>query len=226
MVRAVKQAAWHPWRDACFWRKAAAHVAAIPPGQLASRDLAQVCLAFRRIDYSSNVLADYCKTYVGERLQHLNMFELAAVLLYFATEYAGTPGSQDFVRKVADEACIEWRQRENVPWSAWRMLVCSAALAGVAHQQLFVTASPHLVQSVKLMSGRDAVDVCNAYATFRFKHHGLFTEVARFLPNMGLNDREVAQLQAAFQRLEFDAPLLKRIQELRSYAAQAKASWE
>merc|ERR1719223_1351802 len=48
LVRAVRRAAAHPWRDARFWRNAADHIAAAQPAEVTGRDLAQGCLAFRR----------------------------------------------------------------------------------------------------------------------------------------------------------------------------------
>ena len=32
------------------------------------------------------------------------------------------PGAEEFVQSMADEAVSSWRQREAVPWSAWKML--------------------------------------------------------------------------------------------------------
>ncbi|CAK0825670.1 unnamed protein product [Prorocentrum cordatum] len=180
LLRAVRRAAAHPWRDARFWRAAAAGVAAVPLGQMAGRDLAQACMAFRRVEFTSPVLTAYCERYVSERRQLLNTIELAAVLLYAAAAHdGGGAGTAEFVRLLADEACSEARLSENVPWSAWRMLVSGAARAGVAHQRLFAAASPHLARGAPQMSGRDAVDVCAAYAAFRFKHHGLLAELVR-----------------------------------------------
>jgi len=216
-VRAVQRAAVHPWRDARFWRQAAATVAETRPADVSGRDLAQTCLAFKRIEFASPILAKYCEKYMDERRQALNTFEIAAVLAYFVAASTGKPDAQDFVRALADEACIEWRLKETVPWVAWRMLVTASANAGVAHQLLFTTASPHLCKSVQFMTGRDAVDVCDAYATLGFKHHALLDEIAKFLPSMGLSDSEVRMLQQFFDRLDVDAPLLHRIRELHSY---------
>merc|ERR1712129_257444 len=186
---------------------AGSRVAASAPLDLAGRDLAQLCLSFRRIEFASPELSRYCELYMDERRQALNTFELAAVLSYFAVACADAATCEDFTRKVADEVCSEWRQqKEVVPWSAWRMLVSSAASARVDHRQLFEVASPHLARSARLMNGRDAMDICSAYAAFRFKHEGLLTEVARFLPSMGLSNAEVWALESAFARLEFDAP--------------------
>eukprot|EP00933_Yihiella_yeosuensis_P031792 TRINITY_DN25411_c1_g1_i1.p1 TRINITY_DN25411_c1_g1~~TRINITY_DN25411_c1_g1_i1.p1 ORF type:complete len:263 (+),score=43.13 TRINITY_DN25411_c1_g1_i1:88-876(+) len=215
LVRAVRRAALHPWKDARFWRQAASHVSSASPDKLSGRDLAQVCMAFSRIEFPSPILSRYIQKYVEERRQALNTFELAAVLMYFSSASAGSVGSEDFVRLLADEAVNEWRQRETIPWSAWRMLVTGAAQAGVNHKQLFTVAAPHLAKNAKFMNGRDAVDVCSAFAEFRFRHNALLSELARFLPSMGLADREVMALQAAFDRLEFDAPLLLRLRELR-----------
>jgi len=217
LARAARRAAWHPWRDAYFWRSMAQRTAAVAPRELAGRDLAQLCLSFRRIEFSSPELTSYCEKYLDERRQSLNTFELAAVLSYCAVAHTDTAASEDFTKKVADEVCSELRQqKEAVPWSAWRMLVSAAASARVPHQKLFEVASPHLARNARLMNGRDAVDICSAYALFRFKHHGLLTEVARFLPSMGLSDAEVWALQTAFTRLEFDAPLLERIRAVQS----------
>lgn len=217
LARAARRAAWHPWRDAHFWRTVANHTAATMPSEMAGRDLSQLCLAFRRIEFASPELVSYCERYLEERRQALNTFELAGVLSYFAAACPDEASCEHFAQKVADEVCSEWRQqKELVPWTAWRMLVSSTADAGVEHQKLFEVASPHLARSARLMNGRDAVDVCEAYAAFRFKHHGLLTEVGRFLPSMGLSDAEVWALQAAFARLEFDAPLLQRMHELHS----------
>ena len=47
---------------------------------------------------------------------------LAAVLSYFSTAGGGMPGSEDFVRLLVDEALLPWRQKEAVPWAAWKML--------------------------------------------------------------------------------------------------------
>ncbi|CAE7235206.1 ACER3 [Symbiodinium sp. CCMP2592] len=88
--------------------------------------------------------------------------------------------------------------------------------AGIDHQRLFGVAAPHLARNVKFMSGKDVVDVCGAFAEFRFKHHALLGEVSRFLPAMGLSGPEAAALQASFQRLEFEAPWLLRLRELRN----------
>ena len=33
-----------------------------------------------------------------------------------------TAGAEDFVRQIVDEAVAPWRQRETVPWSAWKKL--------------------------------------------------------------------------------------------------------
>mmetsp|Transcript_49780 Transcript_49780/g.81848 ORF Transcript_49780/g.81848 Transcript_49780/m.81848 type:complete len:98 (+) Transcript_49780:3-296(+) len=95
------------------------------------------------------------------------------------------------------------------------MLVTASAEAGVDHQLLFTTAAPHLARNVKYMNGRDAVDVCGAFAEFRFKHNALLAELARFLPAMGLSDAEVAAMQGSFQRLDFEAPMLRRLQQLK-----------
>lgn len=219
LTRAVRRAAWHPWRDAQFWRSAATQVAQVPPSHVAGRDLAQMCLAFRRIQFASPVLAQYCERYFDERRQALNTFELAAVLLYFAAARIA-PESEKFAHELADEVCNDWRHREVVPWTAWRMLVTSLADMDVSHQKLFEAASPQLAQSARLMNGRDAVAICEAYAAFRFKHHGLLSEVAKFLPSMGLRDGEVWALHTAFAELEFDAPLLHRIRELRGLGGQ------
>mmetsp|Transcript_126787 Transcript_126787/g.370623 ORF Transcript_126787/g.370623 Transcript_126787/m.370623 type:complete len:259 (+) Transcript_126787:52-828(+) len=214
MVRVLQRAAWQPWRDAFFWRQAASKVASTQPVELSGRQLAQICSAFQRIDFASHELAQYCRRYLSERQQTLNTFELAAVVMYFSAVNRDAPDLQEFVRQIADEVCIEWRQREAVPWIAWKMLVSSAAVARVGHQHLFASASPHLSRSVRFMSGRDAVDVCSAYAMFRFKHHGLLQEVHRFLPSMGLSHRDICELRAAYDRLGFDVPLLGEIHEL------------
>lgn len=224
-VRRIQRAAWHPWRDARFWRQAAAQVAAVPAGQLSGRDLAQVCLAFRRIEFSSLELCACCEREVEERRQRFNIFELAAVALYAASAQGSASTAHDLVVRIADEACLEWRQRELVPWSAWRMLVSGAAGTGAAHQELFKVAAPHLSKSVPQMSSRDAVDICAAYAAFRFKHHALLSELSRFLPSMGLTDREVSALQGSFERLDFESLPLQRLKELRSFGAGAGTPW-
>lgn len=222
LVRAVRRAAWHPWRDAQFWRRAAGRVAASTPAELASRDLAQICLAFRRIDFASPTLANYCERYMEERRQAPNTFELAAIAAYFAAACSGSSGTREFVQMLADEVCAEWRQREAVPWSAWKMLVAAAADTGTEHRKLFETASMHLARNAQFMHGRDAAEVCAAYAAFGFKHNGLLGALARFLPSMGLTDAEVQALQEAFVALGFDAPMLSRIRELRGRAAGAR----
>eukprot|EP00435_Cladocopium_sp_Y103_P048056 s2927_g14.t1 len=212
LVRAVRRGALLPWRDARFWRRAADAVA---KKEMAGRDLAQVCLAFRRVDFPSRILSQHCLSYVTSASPTFNTFELSAVLAYFSSAGAGLPGAEDFICKIADEAVAPWRQRETVPWSAWKMLVTASAEAGVDHQLLFTTAAPHLARNVKYMNGRDAVDVCGAFAEFRFKHNALLAELARFLPAMGLSDAEVAAMQGSFQRLDFDAPMLRRLQQLK-----------
>lgn len=217
LLRTIQRAAAQHWRDAHFWRTAAAHVAAAPLGALVGRDLAQVCLAFRRIEFSSPELCRCCERHVSDHRRGLNTFELAAVSQYVAASQAGSAEAQDFMQQVADEACTDWRQRETVPWPAWRMLVCSAAQAGTPHQQLFKVAAPHLAKNVPSMLARDAVDVCAAYAAFRFKHHVLLSELSRFLPSMGLNDREVLAMQDALKELDFESPPLQRLHELRRF---------
>ena len=92
LVRAVRRAALHPWRDARFWRRAAEHVSALDPQKLPGRDLAQVCLAFKRVDFPSTVLSQHCQQYVQSNYQNLNTFELAAVLSYFCFAGAGLSG--------------------------------------------------------------------------------------------------------------------------------------
>jgi len=219
LVGAIRRAAVHPWRDALFWRQAAVGVSSVPPSILPGRDLAQVCLAFRTIGFKSPRLAHFCRSYLDERRQGLNTFELSALLLYYTSISSGARDDQEFVRNIAHEACIEWRKREKVPWSAWKMLVIAVADARVASQQLFATASPHLTQGVQFMAARDAVDVCNAFATFRFKHHGLLSEVSRFAPSMGLKVQDVHDLTNAFNKLEFEhPPLFSHIRELREEA--------
>jgi len=225
LARVVRRAAWHPWRDATFWREAAQRAESRPTEALAGRHLAQLCLAFRHIGFASPVLAAYCERYFKEQRQGLNTFELAAVLTYFAGVCARAPGAEAFVEHLADEVCSDWRKREVVPWSAWRMLVVAAAESGVAHRGLFETASTHLAKSARLMSGRDAVDICSAYAAFRFKHHSLLGEVGHFLPSMDLTDSEVWALQTALARLDFEAPLLHhRLRELRGLASEPALS--
>lgn len=214
-VRAVRRAAWHPWRDARYWRHAAALLAKRPLQDVSGRELAQVCFAFNRIGFASPTLASYCEQYVEERRQALNMFEIAAVLTYIASACAGAPDGRTLAAHLADEMCIEWRQRETVPWTAWRMSVCALARGGVAHQALFTAAAPHLAQSVPAMNGRDAADISNAYATFGFKHHGLLSEMARFVPYMGLSASEAVEMRQAFSRLDFHAPLLESLEETR-----------
>eukprot|EP00747_Dinoflagellata_sp_TGD_P215663 gnl/TRDRNA2_/TRDRNA2_88333_c0_seq1.p2 gnl/TRDRNA2_/TRDRNA2_88333_c0~~gnl/TRDRNA2_/TRDRNA2_88333_c0_seq1.p2 ORF type:complete len:147 (+),score=29.09 gnl/TRDRNA2_/TRDRNA2_88333_c0_seq1:390-830(+) len=142
------------------------------------------------------------------------------VLSYFVAARSGTDSEkfEHFVRELADEVCTEWRQREAIPWTAWRSLVSAAADARVAHRRLFETAAPHLAGNVRLMNGRDAVDVCAAYAAFAYRHNALLSEVSRFLPSMGLDDAEVKALQASLERLEFDAPPLRRLAELHSFS--------
>jgi len=213
-LRAIRRAAWQPWRDARFWRDAAAHVAASPLEGLAGRDLAQVCLSFQKIQIGSAELTEYIQRYFAARRQSLNTFELAVVLSYFIGSHAGGPGTESFVQSVADEACIEWRQRETVPWSAWKMFVLAASQAGVPHQELFTLASTHLERNVRFMRGSEAVEICCAYAALRFKHTGLFNEISRFVSSMSLKDTEVEMLHEAFRELEHDAPLLQRIREL------------
>ncbi|CAE7596354.1 ACER3 [Symbiodinium natans] len=226
LVRAVRRAALHPWRDARFWRRAAEHVSTMEPGKLPGRDLAQVCLAFRKVDFPSVLLSQYCQQYLQTNYQNLNTFELAAALNYFCFAGAGLAGGDDFIRAAADEAVNDWRLRETVPWSAWRMLVTAAAEAGIDHQRLFGTAAPHLARNVKFMSGKDVVDVCGAFAEFRFKHHGLLGEVSRFLPALGLSGAEAAALEASFQRLDFEAPFLQRIpEEIKKSSASRAGYW-
>lgn len=224
-VRSIRRAAAHPWRDASFWRQAADQVAAVPAGSLPGHDLAQVCLAFRRIEFCSQQLCTRATEEVQERRQRLNVFELAAVAFYVASAQGSTPAAQKLIQTIADEACLEWRQREAVPWAAWRMLLAGAAGAGAAHQELFKVAGPPLTASVPLMSGRDAVDICAAYARFRFKHHALLGELSRYLPSMGLNDREVWALQESFEQLGFESLPLQRLQELRHFSAGAGGAW-
>merc|ERR1719183_281291 len=96
------------------------------------------------------------------------------------------------------------------------MAVSAVVAARVAHRPLFEAAGPHLMKGVEHMTSRDVVEVCTAFATFGFRHSGLLGEVARVLPSMSLNDAEVRALQEAFARLEFDAPLLQRLRELRA----------
>jgi len=218
LVRALRRAALHPWRDAKFWRQAAVQVEAIPPGDLLGRDFAQICTAFRRIDFASPVLSDYCEAYIQKRKQALNTFELASVLSYHVSASGGQEETKKFAKQVADEVCIEWRQREVVPWSAWKMLVCAAVQSGEAHTGLFKLASPALASNVQFMTAREVTEICEAYAAFRFKHQALLSEVSRFVPSMGLRDHEVKSLQGAFQTLNFEAPMLQRIHELRTYA--------
>ncbi|CAE7528248.1 ACER3 [Symbiodinium sp. CCMP2456] len=195
------------------------------PQKLPGRDLAQVCLAFRKVDFPSTVLSQHCQQYVQNNYQNLNTFELAAVLSYFCFAGAGLSGGDEFIRAAADEAVNDWRLRETVPWSAWRMLVTAAAEAGIDHQRLFGVAAPHLARNVKFMSGKDVVDVCGAFAEFRFKHHGLLGEVSRFLPAMGLSGSEAAALQASLQRLEFEAPWLLRIPEEIKKSSTSRAGY-
>lgn len=219
LVRAVRRAAGHPWRDAAFWRSAAERVAAGPAADLAGRDLAQLCLAFRRVEFfASPALAAHCELYLAERRQALNTFELAALASYFAPARAGTPGAEEFLRSLADEVCIEWRKSEMVPWSAWRMLVSAAAEGGVPHKELFELAAPHLARSVQFMGGRDVTEICEAYAAFRFRHSELLEEVSRFLPSLGLAPEDVRAIEVAFDRLDFESPMLGSMRELRGYA--------
>lgn len=213
-LRAVRRAAWLPWRDARYWRQAASLLAARPLEHVSGRELAQVCFAFNRIGFVSPVLANFCERYLGNRRQALNMFELAAVLAYVATVCMGSPGGRALAIKLADEMCIDWRQRETVPWTAWRMSVCALARGTVAHQALFSAAAPHLARNVPSMSGRDAADIVMAYATFGFKHHGLLSEMSRFVPSMGLTAREANDLRQAFARLGFDAQVLRALESV------------
>lgn len=37
-------------------------------------------------------------------------------------DVAWLAGAEDFICKIADEAVAPWRQRETVPWSAWKTL--------------------------------------------------------------------------------------------------------
>eukprot|EP00927_Polykrikos_kofoidii_P040289 TRINITY_DN34475_c0_g1_i1.p1 TRINITY_DN34475_c0_g1~~TRINITY_DN34475_c0_g1_i1.p1 ORF type:complete len:272 (-),score=40.30 TRINITY_DN34475_c0_g1_i1:76-798(-) len=216
VVRAVRRAAAHPWRDARFWRKAAERMAAAQPAEVTGRDLAQVCLAFRRIEFFSPSLARYCELHVGERRQALNTFEIAAVASYSVLRGPSEEsGDAVFVRTLFDEACADWRRREVVPWVAWRMLICAAAEANISHQILFATASPQLAQNVRLMTGRDVAEIGRAFAVFGFKHHGLLSEMSRFLPSLGLSDTEVKEVKTTFARLDFEEPMLRRMSELR-----------
>eukprot|EP00811_Abedinium_folium_P005990 NODE_15511_length_1046_cov_7.245919.p1 GENE.NODE_15511_length_1046_cov_7.245919~~NODE_15511_length_1046_cov_7.245919.p1 ORF type:complete len:259 (+),score=35.28 NODE_15511_length_1046_cov_7.245919:134-910(+) len=217
-LRAVRRAAWQPWRDARFWRDAARNLEGLPPAEVSGQLLARVCLSFQRIEIRSSELVQYCERYISERCQTLNTFELAAVLSYAIAASTGTPSPEALVKRVADEVCIEWRQRETVPWSAWRRLVCAAAEAGVPHQQLFATASPHLEENVKHMRSRDVVDVVTAFAAFGFRHTGLLAEVSRLLPSKGIANAEARTLEEAFTRLNYDAPPLHRIRKLHALA--------
>ena len=40
--------------------------------------------------------------------------------------YGWLAGAEDFICKMADEAVAPWRQRETVPWSAWKTLKLKA----------------------------------------------------------------------------------------------------
>ena len=65
------------------------------PGKLPGRDLAQVCLAFRKVDFPSVLLSQYCQQYLQTNYQNLNTFELAAALNYFCFAGAGLAGGLD-----------------------------------------------------------------------------------------------------------------------------------
>ncbi|CAJ1459330.1 unnamed protein product, partial [Effrenium voratum] len=56
---------------------------------------------------------------------------------------------------------------------------------------------------------------CSAFASFRFKHQGLCSELEAFVPSLGLSGQEAHALQDAFERLDFEAPMLLRLRQLR-----------
>ena len=47
-------------------------------------------------------------------------------------------GAEDFICKIADEAVAPWRQRETVPWSAWKTLKLKTDNAGIVWSCIFM----------------------------------------------------------------------------------------